>query len=331
MAETRLTNVIVPSIFDPYVAERALHLNKFFQAGVLVQSPVLFEKLAGGSNTFNFPFWQDLSGDSEVLTETGDMTVNPITADKMIARRQLRGKAWGANDLSAQLSGANPIQAIGDRVAQYWATQYQTLLTYSIRGVIADNVANDSGDLVVDISTETGLSATAANKISAVKTIEAVMKQGDRFSEIAAIAVHSVVYKTLVENDLIDYVQDSASSLSIPTYLGLKVIVDDDLPVIAGTTNGYKYHSYLFKSGAVAFAENPGKYVANETYRDPKGIGIDSLYTRRQFAIHPAGFSWVMSADTATSPSDANLYAATSWNRVYNAKNAGIIAIISNG
>ena len=330
MAETRLTDVVVPSVFDPYVAERALHLNKFFQAGVLVQSPVLYNNLAGGSNTFTFPFWKDLSGDSEVLTEISDMTVQNITADKMIARRQLRGKAWGANDLAAQLSGDNPIQAIGDRVANYWATQMEKLLTYSIRGVIADNIANDSGDLVVDISVDNAASATSANKISAVKTIQAVMKQGDRFNEITAIAVHSAVYQTLVENDLIDYVQDSASSISMPTYMGLRVVVDDDLPAIA-ITGGYKYHSYLFKAGAIAFAENPGKYTANETYRDPKGIGIDYLYTRRQFVIHPLGFSWVMSADTATSPSDANLYAATSWNRVYNAKNAGVIALISNG
>jgi len=330
MAETRLSDVIVPTVFDPYVSERSIHLNKFFQAGVLVQSPVLFDKLAGGSNTFNFPFWKDLSGDSEILDETNPMTVNPITADKMIARRQLRGKAWGATDLAAQLSGDNPIQAIGDRVAQYWATQYEKLLTLTVRGIIADNIANDSSDLVVDISIDNATSATAANKISAEKTIEAVLKQGDHFNEVYAIAVHSTVYSTLLKNDLIDYVQDSRSNLLIPKYMGLNIVVDDDLPVIA-VTGGYKYLSYLFKQGAIAFAENPGKYVANEAYRDPKGIGVDSLYTRRQFCIHPLGFSWVMANDTATSPSDANLYAATSWNRVYNAKNAGVIALISNG
>ena len=330
MAETKLSNVIVPTVFDPYVAERSIHLNKFYQAGVLVQSPVLFEKLAGGSNTFNFPFWKDLSGDSEVLAEGSDMTVNPITADKMIARRQLRGKAWGANDLAAQLSGDNPIQAIGDRVAQYWATQYEKLLTLTVRGIIADNIANDSGDLVVDISTDTATSATAANKISAEKTIEAVLKQGDHFNEVYAIAVHSTVYSTLLKNDLIDYVQDSRSNLLIPKYMGLNIVVDDDLPVIA-VTGGYKYHSYLFKQGAIAFAENPGKYVANEAYRDPKGIGVDSLYTRRQFCIHPLGFSWVKSTDTATSPSNDDLSAVASWDRVYDAKNAGVIALISNG
>jgi len=330
MAETKLSDVIVPTVFDPYVSERSIHLNKFFQAGVLVQSPVLFDKLAGGSNTFNFPFWKDLSGDSEILDETNPMTVNEITADKMIARRQLRGKAWGATDLAAQLSGDNPIQAIGDRVAQYWATQYEKLLTLTVRGIIADNIANDSSDLVVDIATEDGNSATAANKISAEKTIDAVLKQGDHFSEVYAIAVHSTVYSTLLKNDLIDYVQDSRSNLLIPKYMGLNIVVDDDLPVIA-VTGGYKYHSYLFKQGAIAFAENPGKYVANEAYRDPKGIGVDSLYTRRQFCIHLLGFSWVLSPDTATSPSDAQLYTLGSWDRVYSAKNAGVIALISNG
>jgi len=330
MAETKLSDVIVPTVFDPYVSERSIHLNKFFQAGVLVQSPVLFDKLAGGSNTFNFPFWKDLSGDSEILDETNPMTVNEITADKMIARRQLRGKAWGATDLAAQLSGDNPIQAIGDRVAQYWATQYEKLLTLTVRGIIADNVANDSSDLVVDISIDNATSATAANKISAEKTIDAVLKQGDHFSEVYAIAVHSTVYSTLLKNDLIDYVQDSRSNLLIPKYMGLNIVVDDDLPVIA-VTGGYKYHSYLFKQGAIAFAENPGKYVANEAYRDPKGIGVDSLYTRRQFCIHLLGFSWVLSPDTATSPSDAQLYTLGSWDRVYSAKNAGVIALISNG
>jgi len=331
MAETRLADVVVPEIFDPYVSERALALNAFYQSGILVPNPEISRNLAGGSQTFTIPYWKDLSGDSEVLSETGDMTVNNVTTDQMIVRRQLRGKAWGYNDLAAQLSGDNPASAIADRVGGYWASEMQKLLVYSIRGIIADNVANDSGDLVVDISTEDGDNATSANKISAEKTIDAIMKQGDRFKEIAALAVHSTVFSTLVKNDLIDYEKDSNASISIPYYLGMRVIVDDNLPVIDGSTSGYKYHSYLFKNGAIGFADNIGKYVASEVERKKAGIGIENLYTRRQFAFAPAGFSWVMSPDTVVSPSDANLYTATSWNRVFNAKNTGIIALISNG
>lgn len=331
MAETRLEDVIVPSVFDRYVMERSLALNAFYTSGILVQNPVIYQNLAGGSKTFTIPFWKDLSGDSEVLTETSDMTVNNVTSDKMIVRRQLRGKSWGYNDLAAQLSGDDPAGAIADRVASYWASEKQKLLVCAMRGIIADNVANDSGDLVVDISTEDGDNATSANKISAEKTIDAIMKQGDRFKEMTALAVHSIVYTTLVKNDLIDYITDSASKVVIPTYLGMKVIVDDNLPVIAGSSSGYKYHSYLFKQGAIGYAENIGRFVASEVERKKAGIGIENLYTRSQFAFAPAGFSWVMSNDTATSPSNADLYAAASWDRVFNAKNTGIIALISNG
>lgn len=331
MAETRLANVVVPEVFNPYVMQRSLNMNRFFQAGILTPNALLSSLLAGPSKTFNFPYWGDLSGDSEVLSETGDMTVNAIAADKMIAIRQIRGKAWGSNDFAAQLAGDDPYAAIGDRVAGYWAAEYEKALMYAVRGVIADNVAANSSDLVVDIAIEDGNAATAANKISAEKTIDAVMKQGDMFSEVTAIAMHSVVYTTLVKNDLIDYTADSDGKMTIPRYMGLSVIVSDTLPAIAGVSSGYKYHSYLFKPGAIAWGENPGSFVPNEVYRDPKGMGIDSLFTRRQFCIHPLGFSWNKSSNTATTPAYSDLYAATSWGRMYEAKNCGIIALVSNG
>jgi len=196
----------------------------------------------------------------------------------MVAIRQTRHKAWGANAPSAALSGANPVEAIGARVAGFWAKNFQDNLIYNIRGCLADNVANDSSDLVVDISQAQGSTATSANKISATKTIEAIMKQGDRFAEMTAIAVHSVVYQTMLQNDLIDFVKDSASSVMIPYYIGLRVIVDDGMPVIAGGTDGYIYHSYLFKPGAIGFGENPSSIVPVETFRDPsKGSGSDIL------------------------------------------------------
>lgn len=332
MAETRITDIIIPEIFYPYIMEESLNRNPFFQSGILAPSPQIVAFLAGGGKTSNIPYWQDLTGSSDAPSETVADTVNELGTDKMIVRRQIRHKAWGANALSAALSGANPVQAIGDRVAGFWAKDFQNNLIYCIRGIIADNVADDSSDLVVDISTETGSTATAANKISATKTIEAIMKMGDRFSDIRAIAVHSVVYTTMIQNDLIDYLQDSKTSVMIPYYLGMQVIVDDGLPVIAGTTDGYKYHSYMFKPGSIGWGENAGKIQAVELYRDPsKGSGIDILYTRRQFALAPLGFSWDKADNSAITPSDADLYAATSWDRVYNLKNTGVVCIVSNG
>ena len=332
MAETRLTDIIIPEVFYPYIMEESLNRNPFFQSGILAASPQITAFLAGGGKTSNIPYWQDLTGDSDEPSETVADTVNELGTDKMVVRRQIRHKAWGANALSAALSGANPVQAIGQRVAGFWGKDMQNNLVRYIRGILADNAADDSSDLIVDISTEDGAAATSANKISATKTIEALMKQGDRFSDIKAIAVHSVVYQTMVTNDLIDFVQDSKTSTMIPYYIGLRVIVDDGMPVIAGGTSGYKYHSYLFKPGSVGFGENAGAILPVEVSRDAsKGSGIDILYTRRQFAVAPLGFSWNKADNSAITPSLADLIAATSWDRVYDKKNTGVVAIVSNG
>lgn len=332
MAETLITNIIVPEVFGPYVAERSLNQNRFFQSGILVPSAQMTSLLAGGGKTFNVPFWKDLTGAVDVPSETVDITVNNITTDKMIAIRQIREKAWGSNDLAAAFAGADPYEAIASRVAGFWGKAMEDLLIYSIRGVIADNVADDSSSLVVDIAIEDGNAATAANKISATETINAVMKMGDQFNDLTAIAMHSVVYATLVKNDLIDYVPDSLGRLVIPTYMGLRVIVSDNMYKVAGSSSGFKYHSYLFKAGSVGYGEYAGPIMPVETLREPKrGGGVDILITRKQFAIQPLGFSWNKSSNTAITPADSDLYAATSWDRVYDVKNTGVVCIVSNG
>lgn len=331
MAETKIADIIVPEVFGPYIMERSLNQSKFFDSGIMVKSPQLSQYLGGGGKTFNIPFWQDLSGATDIPSETVGIEVNKIDTEKMIARRQIREKAWGANSLASALAGSNAFDAIAARVTGFWGKALDTLAIYTVRGVIANNVDADSSDLVVDISSSTG-TVVSTNKITAPKTIEAVMKQGDMFDEITGIAVHSAVYATLVENDLIDYVKDSQSSMSIPTYMGLRVIVSDNLPKLDGVSTEKKYHSYLFKKGALAYGANMGPILPVEIGRDAtKGAGIDILYTRRQFAIHPLGFSWVMASDTGITPSDANLYHKDSWDRVYDIKNTGVVALISNG
>jgi hypothetical protein len=330
MSEVRFADVIVPEVFTPYVLEKSLLQNRFFQSGILTPVAQLNAFLAAGGKTFNIPFWKDLSGDLDVPSETVDTTINNITTDKMVGIRQLREKAWGANDMAAAFAGSDPAGAIGARVAGFWAHGMEDLLIYTIRGVIADNVANDSSDLVNDISIEDGAEATAANKISAEETINAVMKQGDMFNDIVAIAIHSAVYSTLVTNNLIDFIPDSEGQLVIPTYMGLRLIVSDNCYRVAAG-GGYKYHSYLFKSGAVGFGSYGGPIQEVEAFRNPNvGMGVDVLFTRRQFAIQPLGFSWVKADNTALTPADAALYAAASWDRVYNLKNTGIVALISN-
>lgn len=331
MAETRISDIVIPEVFGPYIMERSLNQSRFFDSGVIVQNAQIASYLLGGGKTFNIPFWHDLTGDSGIPSESSATSVANIDTEKAIVRRQIREKAWGSNDLAHAFAGADPFEAIGARVAGYWANELDKLAILTARGVIANNIDADSSDLVVDIKSADG-NVTSANKISAPKTIEAVMKQGDRFDEIVAIAVHSAVYATLVSNDLIDFVPDSSGKLTIPTYMGLRLIVSDNLPALDGVSTEKQYHSYLFKAGAIGYGASAGAIKEVEVDRDPsKGGGIDILYTRRQFGMAPLGFSWVLSPDTGISPTNDQLVHANSWDRVYDKKNTGVVCIISNG
>lgn len=330
MPETRIADIIIPEVFTPYVMEKSLNQNRFFQSGVLQPVESIVRFLANGGKTFNIPFWQDLTGATTVPSETVAATVDKIDTEKMIGIRQVREKVWGANNLAAALAGSNPSEAIAQRVAGFWAKGLEDNLIYSLRGVFASNAQDNASDLINDISIADGAAATDANKISATATIDAVMKQGDMFQDITTIAIHSAVYATLVKNNLIDYIKDSDANIVFPTYMGLRLVVSDNMYYVAAG-GGFKYHSYLFKKGAIGFGSYGGPIRETELFRDPSiGGGRDLLYTRRQFCIQPLGFSWDKADNSAIAPADTDLYSADSWGRVYNLKNTGVVCLISN-
>ena len=330
MAETRLSNIVVPEVFTGYALEPSIYKSRFFQSGVVVENPAISGLLAGGGTTFNLPFWQDIAGGSgDVPSETVAATVNNVTAAKQVARRQLREKHWGANDISQVFAGEDPVAAIQQMVTGYWAQAYDQLAIKSIQGVFADNIANDAGDLVNDISGGAG----AAAIISDSAVIDAQAKLGENGTvgrddlnggDFTAIVIHPSTYAVLRKADLIDFVAVSGQTRPLPFYMSMAVIVDRNAPVNAGV-----YDTYICKSGALQFGQSNAGYLATELDRDSTvGFGIDKLITRRVFAMHPVGSAWTENTVTGgISPSDANLILAANWNRVYQKENSGIVLL----
>lgn len=309
---TKIADVIVPEVFAPYVTLETVRQNALFQSGIVEAVPGL--SFAGkGGNTVNMPFWQDLTGDDEVLSDTSPLTPDKITADQDVAVCHYRGRAWTMNDLAKALSGDDPMRAIGDLVVDYWAGRMQTLLIAALNGVFS--AASMSG-LLHDIS---GLAGDLA-VISANTTIDAAQKLGDVKAKLTAIVMHSAVEARLAKDDLIDYVQPSDGSDRVAYYLGKQVLVDDDLPAAAGV-----YTSYLFGPGAFGYAEgNLDADVAVETDRDSLQ-GDDYLINRRSFVLHPRGVKWIGAA-AGVSPTNAELATDTNWERVYDVKQLRVVA-----
>lgn len=162
MPVTRVSDIIVPEVFNQYVINTTVEKSALFRSGIVQAVPNL--SVPNGGSTINMPFFNDLDGDPEAIQSDFALTPEKITTGKDVARILEFGKAWSSEDLAAELAGADPMAAIGNRVANYWDRSSQKILLKMLDGVFADNAANDSGDLILDIASEDGNNATATNK-----------------------------------------------------------------------------------------------------------------------------------------------------------------------
>ena len=310
MAATLLTNIIIPEVFNPYVVQETNRLDRFIQAGIVANDSAFDALASQGGNILSMPYWNDLTGDSEELSDGGPLSVNAITSGKDLARLNMRGKAWGVNDLATALSGDDPMGVIASRVAKFWMGERSKALFNTLKGIETTLASTN----VLDISALAG----ELGIIGVSTTLDAKQKFGENAELLTAIAMHSAVYTKLQKSNEIDFVTDSQTMVSIPTYLGYKVIVDDQCPVSAGV-----YTTYLFGQGAIALGQG-GAPVPTETDRDSLA-GEDVLINRQHFLLHPRGVKWNEATIAADSPTFAELADATNWTLVYTPTNVRII------
>lgn len=314
-AATKIADVIVPEVFNDYVIQKTAELSEVQQSGIIVNSPELDTLAMNGGKLINMPYWNDLTGDDEVLSDSGALTVNNITSGQDIAALLMRGKAWGVNDLAKALSGDDPMAAIGDLVAAYWARRRQATLFSTLEGVFAS--ASMSGN-VHDISGE-----ATNNFFDGASFIDATTKLGDAKSKLTALAVHSLTYASMQKQNLIEYIPDSNGVVRIPTYMGHRVIVDDSCPYDSGTG---VFATYIFGEGAFGLGNGQAP-VPTETDRDSLA-GEDILINRQHFILHPRGVAFQSASVAGSSPTNAELEAAVNWSRVYENKNIRIVKFI---
>lgn len=334
---TRLSDAVVPTVFSTYMSKNTMQKMAFYQSGVMRADSDLAAKLAGGGRTFNVPFWKDLDDtESDTASDDPDSHAVPskLTSGTDIARRQFRTRGWSTANLTAELAGSDPMAHISSRVGDYWARQFDDIAIASVRGVFADNVANDSGDMVNDDSTDAVGAPAAGELFNAEGFMDAAQTMGDEKEQLSLIVMHSVVETRLAKNDLIDFIPDSKAEGGMRRmYQGKRVHVSDRTTKVVGT-NRTRYHTYLFGPNALGWAESPpAKPVAVEEDESAgDGAGVETLWTRRQFAIHPYGIKWTDASVATEFPSNAELRLAVNWDRVYaERKQIPMALYITNG
>lgn len=314
---TKLSDVIVPELFNPYVVNRTMEKSVLVQSGIITNNSEFDNLASQASPLINMPFFEDLTGESEQIIEDTDLEAAKITSNKDVAAIIRRAKMWSATDLSAALAGKDPMAAIGELVSGFWTRDMQKELIAILKGIfLAPTIKNN----LLDISAMT----EGAAKWSASAFIDAQQLLGDAQELLTGVMMHSAVKSELKKQNLIQTIRPSDSP-EFDVYQDKRVIVDDGCPVETGGI----YTTYLFGQGAIALGNgNPVGFVPTETDRDKKkGSGVDYLINRKTMILHPRGIKFTNAKVAKTEgPSRAELQEKTNWERVYEPKQIRIVA-----
>ena len=329
---TLRSDIIVPEIFTPYLIEATTQRDAFLSSGVV--QPMAELDASEGGDFINVPFFSaNLSGDFEVLTDSSSLTPGKITANKQVGVVLHRGRAFESRDLAALAAGADPMAAIGNKIASYVANQRQKDLIKCLEGVFGGLTSN-TGAAFIDLSFDkTGQTALGPRQVAKARAL-----LGDQGDKLTAVAMHSAVYYDLVERKAIDYITNTEARLStaatgastinaiagsiasayagdnsVPTFMSLRVIVSDDL---APTSTNYPV--YFFTAGAIASGEQMA--LRTETDRDILAKS-DAMAIDLHYCYHPIGARW----GTTVNPTQAQLATIGNWTKVYETKNIGIV------
>jgi hypothetical protein len=305
---------LIPELFFDYQQEEIRDKNALVTSGLMVTNAAIQAEFAKGGKTIDLPFYGDLTGDSEIDSDTVASNPADISGDIQVGVRNMRRKSWRSSDLAAALSGSDPSQAIARSTGRYWIRDMQVVVRNILNGLFA------TGGPLVSSHAVGGNSS----QLSSGLMVDGIAKLGDAGDELTGVMMHSAVYYALMKLDLIVPASNtsqidtrlSGQALEMDTYLGRPVFKDDRLPFTAGAGTGGTtvYDTFFFGPGAFAYATAPAKTPV-ESDRD-KFLGIDFLINRTHYLVHPNGLSWRGNA-VAAAPSNAELATAANWVKVF--------------
>lgn len=329
---TQLTDIITPEIYNAYMQQFTAEKSAFVQSGIAVTDERCCRNITSGGLLVNMPFWNDLSGEDEVLDD-GDteLTTDKITSGKDICAVLYRGRAWKVNELASVISGDDPVKALMNRIADYWTRREQAVLISVLNGIFGvqsiDSVVTKGTLVDTHLNDISGASGALA-KIGGGAILDTKQLLGDASDRVKALAMHSAVFTALQKQQLIEYVSEASNpNIRIPYYLGYRIAaVDDNIPV-EGSGASSIFTTFLFGDGAIGRNEgSPKDLTTYETAREELK-GNDLIITRRAMTMHPYGIKFTDVQTSGITPSNTELADVRNWSKVYENKNIGLLAL----
>ena len=228
-----------------------------------------------------------------------------------------RAKAWVEKDFSYDITGGQDfMDNVAKQVADYWQDIDQDTLLAILRGVFA-MTSTKGAEFVKKHTYEVDgpMEATTLNSATAQAC-------GDHKKKFSMIFMHSAVSTNLENLNLLTALKYTdkegvTRDLTLYTWNGKLVIVDDGMPTEQAEDGSTVYTSYVLGEGTINY-EDIGAKVPYEMARDPKtNGGQDTLYTRQRKVFAPFGLSYEKAKQASLSPTDDELADGTNWDLVH--------------
>lgn len=244
-----------PEVFEKYMQKVPnTKENSLVKNGLLNAKPNMTARLRDevGGNYFTEPIKGLLDG--EVLNYDGVVDLTATSRDTFEQGKIIIGrmKGWQEKDFSTELTGEN-FMPLAQEVKEYYDEVDQADILAILKGIF--NMTDTGSGFVAAHTTETEENVGATTMNSALQKAS-----GDKKKVYKIAFMHSAVATNLENLNLLEYLKYTDANgiqrdLTIGTYNGKLVVVDDEMPILNGydeATSGTTGALKVVSSGATA-------------------------------------------------------------------------------
>ena len=259
------------------------------------------------------------------LNQSGYYTSQKTKASTQYATMTTRGAMFAADDLHKYQTGEDALANIRSQLARDMARKMNSKLISQIWGLVSAEGA-PLAEHVCDVSVCTG-DVTVGNTLSPTSVTGAKYLLSERAGDIDAIAIHPDVAAWLETAGMLTYTNVSStdvaatsiwgsggiglSSTQVALFAGLRVVVDEQLPVICNDGGPAQYHCFLFGNGVVKTGQQFPLLIEQErniaSLQDVFAVTYSNL-------MHVPGTSWSSVYD---GPTNEQLRDPSNWELAY--------------
>lgn len=288
--------------FKEYLQEQIFNRSLLVRSGALTQAPEL-TSITGVR--VEVPFFRAIDPVEERMTSgnnwgtsgAGYFTPQKIAASTQFATITHRGFAYAADKLSRLAIGQDPLEVFGIQLADALNKRKALKFISHLEGLLGTGgPLNSTNSLNKSVTSN----STDANYLTAANVVQARYLLSERQDAITTMYIHSSVQAYLEQIGFLTYDADRAgvnTRLLIGSAYNLRVVVDDQVPIIGTTGQQRQFVCYLVGDGVAMEGDQTPTEI--DTGYNPLSKQ-SALVVDYHHGLHIPGTSWSANFDNPT-------------------------------